>query len=177
MRHWERVTLLGEAVGRTEPELLPVQFPHRDGDPWLALELPDGYELDGDHLLYTAHYPVQFRAAGTQGGLLVDEWTEVIPTRQENTGLAVNFDRPGTEPPQSMLLVTPPERTGTWRWDDLVAAVNETLDLAKIRAVEPAHLDRTAYAQLLPATMLTATRRPITISTDLAANNLRRSNA
>ena len=30
-----------------------------------------------------------------------------------------------------MLLVTPADVTGGWRWDDLVDALNETLDLAK----------------------------------------------
>jgi hypothetical protein len=49
--------------------------------------------------------------------------------------------------------------------------VGETLDLARTRAVEPGQLDATAYAQLLPATVLPVTPAPITISTDLAANN------
>ncbi|HEX6685145.1 MAG TPA: hypothetical protein VF062_20310 [Candidatus Limnocylindrales bacterium] len=172
MRHWERVTLLSGAVGEFEPALLPAQFPYQDGDPWLGLELPGGHEIDGDHLLYTAHYPDRFSPDGTLSALLLDEWTEVIPARGETSGLAVSVDRPGTQPPQSMLLVTPPVQTGTWRWDDLVAAVNETLDLARIRLVEPAHLEATPYVHLLPATTMTSTRHPITISTDLAVNNL-----
>lgn len=56
---------------------------------------------------------------------------------------------------------------------DVIAAVNETFDLAKTRLVEPVHLDDTGYAQLLPATVLSATRQPITISTDLAIANTR----
>ena len=70
-----------------------------------------------------------------------------------------------------MLLVAPPKRTGAWNWDDLVAALHETLDLARSRAVEPTQIDGTAYAQLLPATVMTATASPITISTDLSINN------
>jgi hypothetical protein len=70
-----------------------------------------------------------------------------------------------------MLLVVPPQRRGVWQWDDLVAAVRETLDLTRIRAVEPGRLDGTGYAQLLPATVLPSGARPITISTDLSANN------
>lgn len=72
-----------------------------------------------------------------------------------------------------MLLVVPPVRTGTWQVADLVAAITETFDLARTRLVEPAQLDGTGYAQLLPATVLSATRRPITISTDLATANTR----
>ena len=70
-----------------------------------------------------------------------------------------------------MLLVVPPARTGTWKVDDLVAAIQETLDLARTRAVEPAQIDGTGYAQLLPATVLAAAARPISIATDLAVNN------
>jgi hypothetical protein len=72
-----------------------------------------------------------------------------------------------------MLLVGPPVRTGAWSLDDLVAAINETFDLARTRLVEPHQLDDSGYAQLLPATVLSATRQPITISTDLATANLR----
>jgi hypothetical protein len=39
--------------------------------------------------------------------------------------------------------------------------------------VEPAHLEDTAYAQLLPATLISATAQPITVSTDLATANAR----
>ena len=42
-----------------------------------------------------------------------------------------------------MLLVTSASNTGSWQWADLVGALNETLDLAKKRAVEPAFLDPT----------------------------------
>ena len=72
-----------------------------------------------------------------------------------------------------MLLVSPPVRTGTWDVDDLLAAVNETFDLATDPLVEPHQLDGNGYAQLLPATLMSATRQPITISTDLAVANER----
>jgi len=102
---------------------------------------------------------------------VIDEWTETIPAADATTAIAAQYDRPGSEPPQSMLLVAPPVRTGTWKFDDLVAAVGETLDLTRTRAVEPGQIDTTAYAQLLPATVLPVAAHPITISTDLAANN------
>ncbi|HEX2313537.1 MAG TPA: hypothetical protein VHJ17_07395 [Thermomonospora sp.] len=166
--------LLGDLLGREEPVLEPIQLPHREDDHWLGMEFADGTVIDEDRLLFTAHYadppPV---LDGPHCGLLFDEWTEVIPAERETTGIALDIDRPDSEPPQAMLLVVPPERTGAWDVDDLAAAVNETLDLAKTRAVEPEHLDDTAYAQLLPATVMSATRRPITISTDLAIANLR----
>ena len=184
-RLWERVVLLSDALrdrdgllgddpDDVEPILHPVQLPFRTNDHWLAMELAAGATIDQDRLLFTAHYAEDpSRGDGPSCGLLFDEWTEVLPVDRETTGIAVHADSPDSEPPQSMLLVVPPVRTGTWQIGDLVAAVTETFDLARTRLVEPAQLDGTGYAQLLPATVLSATRRPITISTDLATANAR----
>lgn len=184
-RLWERVVLLSDALRDRDgllsgdpdddgPVLHPVQLPFRANDHWLAMELAAGATIDEDRLLFTAHYADEpARGDGPSCGLLLDEWTEVLPVDRETTGIAVHADSPDSEPPQSMLLVVPPVRTGTWQVTDLVAAVLETFDLARTRLVEPAQLDGTGYAQLLPATVLSATRRPITISTDLATANTR----
>ncbi|MFE0100610.1 hypothetical protein [Streptomyces sp. NPDC059009] len=166
--------LLGNIVGWQEPALAPVQLPYRPDDHWLAMEFKAGTRIVEDRLLFTAHYAGEpLLGTGRRCGLLLDEWTEVIPAERETTGIALHIDRPDSEPPQALLLVVPPVKGRTWKWDDLLAAVNETLDLAKIRSVEPHHLDDTAYAQLLPATVMSATRQPVTISTDLAISNLR----
>ncbi len=55
-----------------------------------------------------------------------------------------------------MLLVVPPVRVpnGQWAAADLRDAITETFAMARTRAVEPAHLDDTAFAQLLPAEYL-----------------------
>jgi hypothetical protein len=171
MRSWEQALLLAGALGRPEPVLTPVQFPFDAAAPWLALEYPPDYVLDGDRLLYTAQYPAAFDKTKPQCGILLDEWTEVIPSATRDTGITFNFQRPDNEPPQSILLVTPAAASGTWQWDDLVGALNETLDLAKLRAVEPVHVDATAYARLLPATVLAVTTYGISITTALAAAN------
>ena len=168
---WERIVLLANAIGQDEPDLVPVQLPYHAGDPWLGLEIPDSGTPDGDRLLYTAHYATPFDPGGEQCALLLDEWTETIPAATATTGIAAHYDRPRSQPPQAMLLVVPPARTGGWNWDDLAAAVSETLDLTRTRAVEPGHVDDTGYAQLLPATVLSAPPQPITIGTDLAVNN------
>ena len=64
---------------------------------------------------------------------------------------------------------TPPPESGEPPAD--TRALDETLDLAKKRAVEPAHVDSTPYARFLPATVMAATLRGITIGTTLAVNN------
>ena len=112
-------------------------------------------------MLYTAHYAVPFDKTQPQCGLLLDEWSEVIPARDETTGLTFHYDRPSTEPPQVMLLVTPPDLIGHWQWQDLIEALHETLEMAKRRAIEPEQVDDSAYARFLPATLMAATVYPI----------------
>ncbi len=156
-RLWEQTVLLADALlgpggllgvsilDWTEPQLSPIQLPFVQGDHWLGMEfakdpkLPD--QLGQDRLLFTAHYATGL-SGNRQCGLLLDEWTEVIPAERETTGVAVHHNGPDSEPPQSMLLVVPPVRVtgGQWAAADLVDAITETFEMAKTRAVEPAHL-------------------------------------
>ena len=124
----------------------------------------------GERLLYTAHMAEPFDAAQPICGLLVDEWTEVIPGPSETTGIAFHYDRPNCEPPQSWLLALPAVRNGTWSWDELLGAVTETLDAAQRRAIEPVHVDATAYGWFLPATTSAYTYPEISISNNLLRN-------
>ena len=48
------------------------------------------------------------------------------------TGVAFHYDRPNAEPPQAWLLALPASFDGAWSWDELVGAVTETLDAAKL---------------------------------------------
>jgi hypothetical protein len=171
LRAWESAGLLAPAFGRPEPALTPAQLPYTAGDPWLAMQFPDSFTISSDRLLYTACYAQAFDATEHQCGLLLDEWTEVIPAATKDTGLTFQFSRPDNEPPQAILVVTPATGDGVWHWEDLVAAVTETLDLAKLRAVEPADTDPTPYARLLPATVMAVTVHGISITTALAAAN------
>jgi hypothetical protein len=167
---WEAVVMLAGGFGRDEPELTPLQLPYAPGASWLALPFPPGEAIAGDRLLYTAHFAAPPQPGARVCALLLDEWTETIPGDEAVTGIAMHYDRPNAEAPQAMLLVTPATWDGTWHWDDLVGALDETLDLARLRAVEPAQVDATAYARFLPASIMAATLRGMTIGTVLAAN-------
>ena len=79
LRAWQQVALHSGLFGAAEPELTPIQLPFRPADHWLALQFPADYAFDGDRMLYTAHYPAGFTPAARQCGLLLDEWTEVLP--------------------------------------------------------------------------------------------------
>ncbi len=168
LRTWEACVNLTTAFGRAEPSLLPAQLPYEAGEPWLAMQFPESFTPSGEHLLYTAYYATPFDAGAHQCGLLLDEWTEVVPSTTKEAGLTFNFARPDNEAPQAILVVTPASASDSWQWEDLVGALNETLDLAKKRALEPAQLEPTAYARLLPATIMAVTLYGISITTALA---------
>jgi hypothetical protein len=169
-RSLETSLLLTDNFGTAVPALTPMQLPYRSDDFWLAVDYPADYDFDADRLLVTTVFATPLDTSTPQAGLLLDEWTEVVPTRNETTGIAFHYDAPNTEPPQTLLLAVTPEVTGHWQWDDLVATLHETLDMAKKRAVEPQHLDDTVLAQFLPAVMIPVTRYLITVATNLAVN-------
>lgn len=173
MRALEEIDLLAPIASASGFELTPLQLPFRPDDRWLGLDVPDGYELDGDRLLLSLVIAsdARFEVSARHAGLLLDEWVETIPEPNETTGLAFHYDAPSSEPPQACLLVVSPTLDGEGhRFEHLVSALHETLDLAKLRAIEPDQLADSPLAQLLPAVMLPATRHMITLSTLLSAN-------
>ena len=182
LRQMENTIILAEALQGEPPLLEAMQLPFRPDDFWLGLDFPESYDIDGSRLLYTAHFAAPAAPGGVQCGLLVDEWTEVIPgirneastdvknLHSQTTGVAFHFDRPNAEAPQSFLLVTPAAWDGKWHWSELVGALDWTWSMARKRAVEPQQIDGSAMGHFLPATMMAAAAREITISAVLAAN-------
>jgi hypothetical protein len=115
--------------------------------------------------------PQGFSPAGSQCGLLIDEWTEALPKKEEVTGITFNYDAPNSAPPSAILLAITPEETGSWQWDNLVASVLDTFERAKLRAVEPDMIDHLGgIAALLPATIAEFTTGQSTIGLDYARN-------
>jgi hypothetical protein len=87
-------------------------------------------------------------------GLLVDEWQEFVPSAWQTTALSFHYDAPGSRPPQSVLLAVPPAANlQQWTFANLLATVNEALDLAKLRAVRPQDLSD-GLGLMLPANYL-----------------------
>jgi hypothetical protein len=174
----ETVGTLGEAFGGMPMALKPLQLPFRETDHWIAVEYPEVAPQDlgqpevfvpeGDFLSVVQWLPASgFDAGGPQSGLLLDEWTEVIPGKQATTGIAVHYNQPSSEPPQVLLLAVTPEVTGAWTWAKLVGILHDTLDRARQRAVEPDQLGSTGYGHLLPAVLSATSSYPFaTISTD-----------
>jgi hypothetical protein len=166
----EHIELFSSEFGTSGWNWTPVQLPYVEDDHWLAHKLPAGYIPTGDALLATIHHAETFDIAKMQCGLLLDEWVEVIPAQQQNAGLAFHFDAPNSEPPNTILLAVTPEITGTWKWDNLVDSILETMDMAKKRAVEPTQIDGTPLAQFIPALTMAVTKLSTTLSTNLLQN-------
>ena len=159
---WERVRTLAETLTAVELPLKPVQLPYRPKDSWMAVEFPAVDETTGAPWAIRANTysciacgDTAFLKTGDtdlQCGILLDSWTEAIPTAEETTGLAFHYDQPDAAAPQVLLLATSPTLTGQWSLDNLEAIVHDTLEMAKMRAVEPAQLEeQPLLGALLPA--------------------------
>jgi hypothetical protein len=151
-----RVALYAGALGSPQPRIAVVQVPFVKGEGWAGprpsstkpppggrvsclLLVPNGNTLDPNRALE---------------GLVLDEWVETVPTETEETGVSFHFDNPGAEAPQTVLAAVPAAADGKWTFAQLLATVNETLDLARVRMLEPEDLPR-GLGQALPAIYVT----------------------
>lgn len=166
----ESATILAEAFDNFNLDLKPLQLPFRKEDHWVAMSYPEEFVPTGDFLSMVQLLPKSgFDPNLIQSGLMIDELVENIPNQYETTGIAVHYNQPSTEPAQALLLAVTPEVTGAWTWDKLMGVLNNTLDRAKQRAVEPDHIDGSAFSQLLPAILsAVSSNTGATISTDYA---------
>jgi hypothetical protein len=98
-------------------------------------------------------------------GLLVDEWTELIPSTKETTGVAFRYDPPDAMAPQAILLAVPPVPDEPWTVGTLNQVLLETLDLAHLRTVGPDLLGDAG--QYLPAAVLAFNPAGDAVATDL----------
>lgn len=133
-----------------EESVQPVQLPYAAGDYWLGIEYPLGHEPGGDKLSLVLMNEAVL-SSSKQCGLVIDEWIEIIPVKEETTGITFHYNQPNASAPQSALLAVTPEITNRWQWDDLVYTVIDTMELAGNRAVEPDHLDKSFLNQVLPS--------------------------
>jgi hypothetical protein len=150
---FDLVRLLAGAHGQATATLRAAQLPYVPGDYWIGGEYPASYSPTSDKLsIVFVEEMALLNGAGTaRVGLVLDEWEEAIPEASQTTAVALHYDAPDSSPPQCALLVVTPVESGSWTWEDLVRAVDETLDLAMVRMVEPDHLQDAFYGHLLPA--------------------------
>jgi hypothetical protein len=176
----ETALLYAEATGSPQPLRLRVaQLPRRAGDRWVGLPATPQQPIGSGRLSLV----VQALAAPVAGrplaGLVVDEWTEVVPDRTQLTGVSFHVDQPDARAPQAILLAVSPTEAHVWSLGALEATVLETLDLARARLVDaealapppvpppPGTPDPPRFGQYLPAIFL-ASAPADTVTTDLS---------
>ena len=118
------------------------------GERWVGRAAAGQSPVPGGRTSVVAVTPGAALPSGSLAGLLIDEWVEVIPAREETTSLAFHFNAPGATAPQVMLLGVPQKRHEAWREDDLVAMIDEALAQARERLVDAEDLQ--GLGQLLP---------------------------
>lgn len=140
LERWRRFRLYAEAVGvpYKNPDLAQLPFRDKDiGAPWVGSSLPTtSFAGKISLVIYRAAKP-DSREKWT--GLLIDEWTEIIPQSEQSTAVAFHYDNPGAEAPQTILLAVHPKPsfvTRSWDGDTLISIIDETFTLAKARAVD-----------------------------------------
>jgi hypothetical protein len=165
LARYAETLLLGEALGVQRrlriAQLAPSGTP--GGARWLGRTFaPDVPSPDVPVTSVVVDAPPNVGGRDRVAGLLIEEWTEVAPTRIERpdgsggkvrealvtAGLALNAAAPNAAAPQSILLAVTPDGT-RWTTDALVDVLEETLELAKLRTVT---LERALWAgRVLPA--------------------------
>ncbi len=162
--------LVREAFGR-RPLLRTVQSPAGAYRTWVGLPFPDGKPP----MIPMSSMVVEIAGAtaGQQApafdqaiaGLVIDEWTEVVPRRLERldplnpdapaelvdvttTGIALNANAPSARPPQAIIIALSADGAA-WDNDRLVKILDETMALARMRMIT---LQQLPYAgRQLPA--------------------------
>jgi hypothetical protein len=153
------------AFGQGAPQFELAQLPFQAGARWAAL--PFGAKRPPAGLLSLAlHRPVKPATNKVWAGLFLDDWTEVIPDEVETTAIGFHYDDPGAEAGQAVLLAVPPNKAEMWDISTFANILNETADLAKVRAVDLELIP--LLGQLLPAVYLATDLEDNTITTNFA---------
>jgi hypothetical protein len=142
------------------------QLPFNTEDRWVGLPLKPGQSLPGGTLSLAVQSSTAINVSQPLTGLLIDEWVEVVPNAKETTAIALQYDQPNSAPPQIILIAVPPELGVPWTVWSLQKVLLETLDLARIRAVDPDALDEIGH--YLPALYFALNVAGDTVSTDFA---------
>jgi hypothetical protein len=154
MSNYHLSTMVSESLLNEERIREVIQLPVVSNldDRWLSSKLPSGYEIPDQAISLVLDLPDNYLTCELQSGIIIDEWTESIPESEAVTGLSFNYDQPNSEAPNTLLLAVTPEEKGKWLWSDLMDTLDETLLLAKKRAIDPDIInENSALGHALPA--------------------------
>lgn len=148
-------------VVKLPPTVRVAQLPYTPGDRWVGESRPPN---DRETLSLVVVGCGDLDVTKPVCGVVVDEWTEVVPAERRHTGLAFEHDAPAAAAPQAVLLAVSGDGTPAWRPDRLVQTVEEAYDLARVRAADLDSLG--AVGQFLPALYFPVDLHDKPLSTD-----------
>ena len=140
------------------------QLPYQKDDHWVGLPANEGKDLSMSRFSLIVQSAAHLDVKQPLTGLLIDEWVEVVPGASETTGLVFQYDQPDAAPPQCILLAVPPDLDQSWSLWSMQQVLLETLDLARLRAVDPDALDEVGH--YLPALYFAVNTERDTVSAD-----------
>ena len=152
--------------GATNWEYQLLQFLPKDASsPWIALSKAEIAKIKGisiEEVKYprgafgiVAYCPTGKQLRDIKSGLLIDQFSELIPEEEVSTAVSFQYDAPNTEPPQTLLLAVPDKKMGDiWTATHLKDMVVEAMDLAKVRMVDVDAMHYGEVGFLFPATYI-----------------------
>ncbi len=150
-------------------DLAVAQLPFDATQRWVGLPAAPGADIPPSKLSLVLQATSATLPMQPMTGLWIDEWMEVVPSRDETTALTFQFAPPDACAPQGVLLAVPPVPGQDWTIATLFRVLAETLDLAKLRALDIESLADTQ--QILPALVLAFNAADDAVSTDFAPLN------
>jgi hypothetical protein len=167
LARWSAPLNGAEVLGTGESLRLEVaQLPFNADDRWVGLPPEEGKDVQAGKLSLVVHPASTLKVDQPLCGLLIDEWVEVVPSSKETTAIAFQFNPPDACAPQSVLLAVPPVPEQPWTVATLHRVLVETLDLAKLRAVDAEALGEIGH--YMPAMFFAFNTNDEVASTDFA---------
>ena len=140
------------------------QLPFQQTERWVGLPPLPGTDLAQSKLSAVVQSSLPIDASRALSGVFVDEWVELVPNNSETTALAFQLNPPDSFAPHNVLIAVPPVPGQDWTTETLRRVLMETLDLAKLRAVDPSLLG--SAAQYLPGLYVPFNAADAAVSTD-----------
>lgn len=131
---FDAVLMYAEATGGSKLGFTVGQLPYdkEKNERWVALK----GDIAGSRLSLAVYAPSRLNLTNPVAGLLIDEWVEVVPCKEEITGLAFHYNAPQSRAPQAILLAIAPNDNKEWSLEMLTDTLLETLELSKLRMVD-----------------------------------------
>lgn len=136
----------------TDLDMKAMQMPvdGMENQQWIGVEVDEDKVCDANSYIIVnfCDFANDLRSGNYAAGLVVDFWTESIPLKEQTAAITFSYDQPDAEAPQTIIYaVNPRVRWGNrWNYQELAGALKSTLELVKLRALEPDDLLRNRWA-------------------------------